>query len=345
MRNSATVMVFIFLILTAVRPSLAGSYQDVYCQNSPSPLLYARKGMLISRDFKTAADCEGLLSLLRAQSVSTQYITAWQDRDLKKGFRQAAGFENVGFSQKFCEVKAHRYHLTKNQNGYIVPECTPEILYSWGGFDKLNWFVNNMGNSKSWPSPMPRGLFTTSSAAGTFGYGPVAIRIKVKPSVRFKLAVSPAVSTCAGYFANGTINRESAKNTIVSRLDLRADGLSFLEYTICSSEVIDSWSYGKSEHFDEILRDHNWMLTKNYFFWDAYAKNHGVDVYLDNTLDQAAAGYMTIYSIESIQKRMGLLRALIQGGFGQIMAQNPEARARHFKVARPNYYIQSIEPN
>lgn len=330
------------LLLGFAQIALASAYQDVYCQNSSVPLLYARSGMLISRDFKTSADCEGLLSLLRAQSVSTQHLTSWQDRDLKKGFRRAAGFEDVGFSQKHCEVKEHRYHLTKNQNGFIVPECTPEILYSWGGFDKLNWFVSNMGNGKKWPSPMPRGLFTTASAAGTFGYGPVAIRIKVRPTVRFKLVVSPGTSTCAGYFANGTISHDSAKNTIVSRLDLRADGLSFLEYTICSPEVIDSWSYGKSEHFDEILRDHNWMLTKNYYYWDAYSKYNGVDVYLNNTLDQAAASYKTIYTVESIQKRMGLLRALIQGGFGQIMAQSPEARARHFKVTRPNYYIQSI---
>lgn len=340
MKSLGFSLIYLLLLQLVAFQALADSYQDVYCESNGR--LMARNGAVISQDFKSVADCNGLLSLLRRQAASTTYLNSRKNRDLTIGFLQATSFSGIGFPQKLnCEVKSQRYHLTHNKDGYITPECTPEVLYSWGGFDKLNWFVNNLGNSK-WPHQLPRSLFTTSSAAATFGYGPVAIRIKVKPSVRFRLVVSPSGNTCEHYISEGYLTSQNLSNTIIARLDLRDDGLSFMEYAICSGGVIESWSYGMPEHFDEILRDHHWMTTKHFYQWEAYAKRNGVDKYLDNDLDTTSTKYKAVYSLEVLQARIGMLRALTNDGFGQVLAPSAQARARHFRITKPNYFLRSV---
>lgn len=321
--------------------SVLKSHQTLICGWNGMPVLYSIEGKPISTDFKSMEDCNGLLELMKRNGASTHAVTGDLNSNLQEGFTRAESFQEVGFPMKICEVKEHRYHLTKNEAGYLTKECSPEVLYSWGSFDKLQWFTNNLNDKKKWVSPLPRGLFTTPSAAGTFGYGPIAIRLKIKPSARFKLLVSPPFSTCDDYVSGRQIKAAEYQNTIIVRLDLRSDGYSFADYTVCSPEVIESWSYGTKEHFDEILRDHNWMTTQHYYNWDAYVKLNGVDKYLDNTLDNSWAENSTTYSLEVIQRRMSLQRALIEGGFGEILFNNPANKQKHFKITKPNYFLQS----
>jgi hypothetical protein len=132
--------------------------------------------------------------------------------------------------------------LTKmDKKKFLVDECKPDVLYSWGPEIKLDNMKERMPDNKTWSgSPNYRQdnsspLFMSMSPVSTFGYGDVSVRIKVKKTVPFK---------------SGDISSSHAPNTI----KVRNEEL-FNDFTTKDSNVIESWSYGTPEHYDEIVRD------------------------------------------------------------------------------------------
>ncbi|HWU43056.1 MAG TPA: hypothetical protein VN132_06450, partial [Bdellovibrio sp.] len=257
------------------------SYKDLVCGWVGETALINGEGEIISKDFKAYDECKSLLNILRSANANTKIINGISS-ETTEAFQNGNPNEKIGFPQKSCEVKADRYHLTKtDKNGYITSECTPEILYSWGGFDKLEWYIDNLGTKKSWPQKLPRSLYTVPSAAATFGYGQISLRFKIKKDVKFKLLRNPSTNDCNGLVSAHLAKTSEFDNTIFARLNID-DGLSFLEFILCSSSPIESWSFGRPENYDEILRDYNWMTTQNYYQWEAYSKQNGVDVFLNS---------------------------------------------------------------
>ena len=111
-----------------------------------------------------------------------------------------------------------------------------DTYYSWGPYKKILTMKSAMPDGANWngePNPS-RLLDTIRSAVGSFGYGLYPVRIKLKE------------------------NRPSSCNE---------------EFPILDSNVIESWSYGTPEHYDEIVRDYRRYLLDNN--WIGYGFNPG----------------------------------------------------------------------
>lgn len=141
----------------------------------------------------------------------------------------------VGYSYEECKGHGTDFAIDVNN-----PKCLPDTLYSWGPDVKLKNLEQWMGNGK-WVSEF-RPLFTIPSPFSTFGYGPISIRIKLKRNLKWKVN---------DFGCSGT--KEEYKNTIYVR------NKDYFDVVICSPEVIESWSVGYKEHYDEIIKDKNWI--------------------------------------------------------------------------------------
>lgn len=327
-----------------VRDSVSQAKSGLICGWAGAYFLYNMDGKLVSSRFFSGDACHSFLKM--AAEKGPVFLKALKENESSVKvpekplpFVSDTPDETVGFTEwKKCSTAAHAFHMTKNVDGFIVPECSPDTLYSWGGTDKLKWYADTLKDGSAWPEKLPRALFTSHSAAGSFGYGQVPLRFKIKPHVKIKLAYNLAGFTCADHVNSGFIKSEDLKTTIIGRVNNRSDGFSFMEYIICSANVIESWSYVSKEHFDEILKDYNWMTTKDFKDWDAYSKRSGKDDFVGNNVDANELG--TDFRPEAYAHRMSFLRFLTENSFGQVSAPAgaADAKAKHFQTAKPIYF-------
>ena len=86
------------------------------------------------------------------------------------------------------------------------------------------------------PNPIvPKGaLYTSMSPVATYMYGEVPIRIKIRPKTSFVVDV---------FCDEETPHKPCYRNLI------------YQDFTIYDANVIESWSFGTAEHYDEIVRD------------------------------------------------------------------------------------------
>jgi hypothetical protein len=117
---------------------------------------------------------------------------------------------------------------------HVVSDCAVDTLYSWGPEVKIRDLERRIGANGPWQGI--RALYSTVSPITTFGYGPLVVRIKLKPNIIFQAS---GYQSCAG----------AQPNTVYVRYD------SFADWTICDPSVIHSWSYGTPEIYDEIVRE------------------------------------------------------------------------------------------
>ena len=301
--------------------------------------VYGTDGAIVFSDLTSLDDCRALMATIKTYPVPTNITSRLQQGKPNSGispFRSGTPDGKVGFAWKSCEEKATSYNLTKNQDGVITPECSPDTLYSWGSFEKINWYRQNLKPGKNWSGTLERSLFTVSMPASTFGYGAIPMRFKLKKNTRIKLLKNPSVNTCEGYLNDGSLTQAELKNTIIARYDDSiGNDLSLFEYIVCSSDVIESWSYSTPEHFDEILKDNQWKTTQNYYFWEGYFKKNGVDQYIDADIGDPGVDF----SVESFTNRMTALKRFIRSGYGEVISRNPSlTRATHFQTAHPIYF-------
>ncbi len=263
------------------------------------------------------------------------------DKVSQKRFEDAQPDVTKSVQLERCQVPEHRYHITKSKDGYIIPECTPDTLYSWGNWSKTAWFFNNLPANAEWKT-FPRSLFTTPSAAATFGYGPIPLRFKVKPNVKFRLIVNNTTAgNCNDYVKTGLVKKSEFDNTVFVRLELRNDGVSFADYIICSGAVLESWSFLRPEHYDEISLDYQVMTGQHFYKWEGYSKQQGHDDFLNNTLDVQMG---TDFTLQTYSDRVHFIRTAAALGLGKIFFQGqasenkPRKDADHFKTNHGNYF-------
>ena len=289
--------------------------------------------------FGTVEQCQGFqkafLRRLSGLDVAKKFAAALsvEHPALPSAFISGVPDKQVGFTRwADCGVREYAYHLAKaGQDGYLVPECTPDTLYSWGDLGKVGWFEDNLKDGGKWPDKLPRTLYNVLSAANTFGYGDYPIRIKLKPGTRIKLLVSDAPFRCEDL---------SEGLALWARLVQRSGGFSFMEYNICSTSVIESWSFGTREQVDEILRDDAWMRGNDYKLWEGYAKDNGVDRYLGSDIDGGAGLYNTDFSEASLIRRLWLNKTVADFELGEIHYPRGAAHdvGRHFSTAHPIFF-------
>lgn len=150
-----------------------------------------------------------------------------------------------------CYRATNRRNLQAfDSTGKLLESCKLDTVYSWGTEAKLNILISQMGNVNPWKTIQT--LYTTRGPFSTFGYGSIAIRIKLKKDVIFKRTDSHTRCDHA--------NSTQAATTVYVRA-----GDQYRDWTICNTGVIHSWSFFNREHYDEIVKDylHHQELLKS----------------------------------------------------------------------------------
>lgn len=151
---------------------------------------------------------------------------------------------------KECERPEKSGHtIPFDENRKFIEACAPDTLYAWLSLDHVLFLAQEARENRSF-FKLEAPLFTWRTPIGTFGYAAphgVSIRIKLRSGVKFN------------YSANGVDCDDSHQMNSVN-VSYVSDG-SYSEYVICSSDVIASWSFGMSEHFQEMIREKNWIQS------------------------------------------------------------------------------------
>ena len=185
---------------------------------------------------------------------------------------------------------------------------------------------------------MAKSLFSTATPVSTYGYGPVSIRLKLKPGTRFKIIESVEGKTCKDILKRKLIKQSELNKVVVARF-VQFNETSFLDYIVCSPQVISSWSYGTPEHYDEIHSDVEWRMTHDSAEWDSYVKMSGKETFPNSSgLDV----YETTYGENYLKMYLSLHRSLAKANLGQIFFAEGEKRERseHFATNFPIYFNQ-----
>lgn len=260
-------------------------------------------------------------------------------------FFKAHFAHSTEFNPKSCEDPNRFDFLVKNKAA-----CRPQILYSWGSFDKIERIAKEWDNGAN----HMREIFTSRSSIATYGYGDYAIRIKLKPGIKFQQAEG-----C------NHLRAEERKNTVVVRVwgvrwsEYPGNGVEAGEdYILCSLDSIDSWSYGTSKHLKEMNKELSVVNQKSsevpflyakdrYQRWVVCQTGNSEDTLRTYTFaDQRPKGCKidawTDFSSERLESNLERMRDLKDKKLGRIYFRkswwNDLNYKKHFESNFPTYF-------
>lgn len=267
-------------------------------------------------------------------SYCSNYIASIVKKSVRKKYSQSELLSlfnekpaNVGYTLGKCQDPSASYHLVATgEDGSLLPECVPDTLYSWGDYGKLKWFKDRYSTSGDWTAPFERDFFLTQSPLATFGYGEIPLRIKLRKDVKVILSKSSADQrSCANLTTD-----EKATSIILNRWNMfHGTGL---DYILCSMGPVESWSFGTKEHYDEIVRDYQWIEKNNYKDYELYYKKDGVDQLWNTNLDGKT------FTLEVLLKHLQINRELIDLKLGRVYEQRSGLSKTHYQTKNPIYY-------
>ncbi len=184
--------------------------------------------------------------------------------------------------------KLFGHPLGVREDGTIDPACVPDTLYSWANMGLIDYLAHTNG-VKTWKDLISEGngIYLSATPASTFGYGAMdesggyALRMKLRAGVKFRFVefdpvklepkgtpVPPGSGMVLREFPKPNCSRRpiaEARETVYVRYwsFKSAPGDEFpaglqeagLEFIICSRSVLESWSFGTREFYDELVRD------------------------------------------------------------------------------------------
>jgi hypothetical protein len=307
--------------------SLSESSEEYTCNwNGTDYSLYSASNPTANNSamtFVNANYCSDYIKRLKTANISPTPLT---ESELRTLFYPKP--VNVGYTYGDCQDPALGHHLVKRDALGVLPDsCIPDTLYSWGDYGKVIWFRDRYEKSGNWNAPFERDLFATQSPVATFGYGPVPLRFKLKAGTKAKVSTQNSTRrTCK------SIPDDEKVDTILIN-HWQVGGGTGVDYVICSMGPVESWSYGTKQHYDEIIRDLNWIETHDYIDYELYYKKAGVDLFFDNSLD----GHE--FSRNVLWQHLRNVRQLIDLELGGVFHQNSAGKeAQHFKTKLPIYY-------
>ncbi len=237
-----------------------------------APLPVPQEGM--SSYFKTI--------LPRNDLKLSELLVEWNPREVKrKG-------ELINPWATCSEPRLQDHPQPISADGTPVKACVADTLYYWGDPAYVD-SLRGPSKHKNWRQMIygDSGIYLVTSPASTFGYGSVdgsgglAIRFKLRPGVKYKLThFDPSVLEPVPYRARTVDEVEirqlmrpgcsqfpakEVHDTVYIRYwsyrepprKEHPQGVhdAGLEYVICSLNVIESWSYGTRDFYDEFVRD------------------------------------------------------------------------------------------
>jgi hypothetical protein len=280
--------------------------------------------------FSKYAGCAAFLNILEkppgpslAKKTPAEIFTPFKTKMDEGGF---------GFAYKDCSEPRRRYHIVKTDaHEKLLPACMPDTFYSWGDYEKLRWYVDNMGEGP-WTGKFSRPLYTTLSPAGTFGYGSIPVRIKIKPDT--KIIFSDERNLAYGQnLSCDKISNADQKNSIIVRY-FESGRDSGIDYIFCSPGPIASWSYGTQEHYDEVINEYLWAKGHGFKDYELYYKRGGVDLFIDSAIDGLD------FSANKFFFNMKEFYRLASENHGHIYYNKNviKDRAEHFRTSKPSYF-------
>jgi hypothetical protein len=161
-----------------------------------------------------------------------------------------------------------------DSNGKFFKECAPDTLYSWQPARKVQQLARESSSRNI--LPIEEELFFWRTPAGTFAYGDMAMRVKLKPNAKFVLIDRVQRDKGCDY-----LTQSFQKDAIFVHYFFKTKGS---EYILCSDKSVDSWSYGTQTHLDEIKTEVAFIDCQN-GNWD------NVDRYWSNKKDSGRFGF------------------------------------------------------
>jgi hypothetical protein len=319
----------IFILLTSAQLSLAS---DVSC------LLPLTAAVSSVTEFADALKCHESSVVSAKDSPSLKYF---QDLEKKGMLAPIEDFLKLWYPKKEKEIddayffkcqKSPFAPITEKVNAQheLAPECKPDVFYSWGPEDKLQNMERAMKDGEAWTSsPNPRAsgygigssdgkptsLFMAITPFSSSAYGEYAVRIKVKKATR--------MTTVGWHPEPGTLDFNPVER--------------FQDVVMNDASVIESWSYGTPDIYDELVRDVKQI-----------ASGKRAQLYAPKLVDANATGMKRLYHIvdrntmdeDALKKRFLTLIGMILRGDGRIHYQKGACRNReaHYKTDRPTYF-------
>lgn len=224
-----------------------------------------------------------------------------------------------------CNDSARAFHLVARSGGTLVCQGKIDTLYSWGPEAKINSLAR-----QSWSGRIRRGgddkeIFLTQSAFATHGYGPYAIRFRLKSGTKFRF-----FDGTAAYQICDAMSSSEVEDTVAVRY-WNIGQYTGLDFLLCGLGPVHSWSYGTQGHLDEMNREVTWMAQYNYKFYELYVKQNGVDTTYPNGLDGHAFSQQTWTNVGAWHRQK--LPGVVHYN-PDVTDQTPEA---HFSTAWPTY--------
>lgn len=206
----------------------------------------------------------------------------------------------------------------------LQDDCKPDVLYTWGPLVKLQNMKSSMIDDQEWHGdPNPYGkfknniLYMAMTPSGTFPYGTHLIRLKIKKEVPF---------------FEGDSYRELVP-------EVRFLSSFYQDFSLTDSSVIEGWSFGTPEIYDELVRDVRRLITNK------RAQLYTI-LYSDLTDRQNIAkifgGRIDSYEANEqiLKERFHNLIGQILRQEGRVIYQKGTCRNRHlfFKTNKPTYF-------
>jgi hypothetical protein len=140
-------------------------------------------------------------------------------------------------------------------------ECAPDVLYSWQKSSRVS-----IDQIKDHPIPNKKYIYTWRTPLGSFGYGDILIRLKLKKNVKFKWLRQGVPFACP---------QPDQENTVyVHSFEFGFFLVTGVEYILCSKGPVESWSVGQRGTQIEAENELRFMQENLYNYpqaFDSYA--------------------------------------------------------------------------
>ena len=188
----------------------------------------------------------------------------------------------AGFTYDFCRANDPLgVTVPIDRAGKFYKPCAPDTLYSWQDEAKVAVWLKESSPGNSLPIPY---LYLWRTPMGTFAYGKVGVRVKLRKNAHFvrldrPIHYDPNCDQLASVFGR------NAPNVYIKVHDYEGAPKSISEYLICSTAPVESWSVGQPLFLEEMEREIEWIRTHVTGQYDLYIPLQGPVPWINTTID------------------------------------------------------------
>lgn len=203
-----------------------------------------------------------------------------------------------------------------DEKGQLTSACSPDVLYSWGPKIKIDSMTSTLRNDDRWvgsANPPKKTLYMALTPFSTYAYGDYQVRLKMKPNTIFE-----------------TRDCHELPGTVCVRTAM------FQEFNIDDAGVIESWSFGTPEQYDEIVRDilrvSSGKRAQGYYTREP--RGHGMNRLFGNLADGVNDSEKKLK--ENLLEHIRMI--INEEGQIRFYSGSCQNRKRHFSTTKPTYF-------